>query len=116
VLGDALDAATGRLLEEGKSPSRKVGELDNRGSHYFLARYWAEALAESDDEALASTFGPLAERLAEQEETIVGELNGVQGEAVDLGGYYHVDRDKADEVMRPSATFNEAIDSVTARS
>jgi isocitrate dehydrogenase len=115
VLGDTLDAATGRLLEEGKSPSRKAGELDNRGSHYYLARYWAEALAASDDEELASAFGPLAERLVEQEQAIVSELNEVQGEAVDLGGYYHVDRDKADEVMRPSATFNEVIAAVTAQ-
>jgi isocitrate dehydrogenase len=116
VLGDTLDAATGKLLEEGKSPSRKAGELDNRGSHYYLARYWAEALAASGDEELASAFGPLAERLANDEETIVSELNGVQGEAVELGGYYHFDRDKADEVMRPSATFNEAIAAVTALS
>jgi isocitrate dehydrogenase len=116
ALGDALDAATGKLLEEGKSPSRKAGELDNRGSHYYLARYWAEALAASDDDELAAAFGPLAERLAGDEEAIVSELNEVQGSPVELGGYYHVDRDKADEVMRPSATFNEAIAVLTARS
>jgi isocitrate dehydrogenase len=109
LLGETLDAATGRLLEEGRSPSRKAGELDNRGSHYYLARYWAEALAACDDEELASAFAPLAEKLADEEETIVSELNGVQGEPVDLGGYYHVDRDRATEVMRPSATFNDAI-------
>ena len=112
MLGETLDAATGRLLEEGKAPSRKVGELDNRGSHYYLARYWAEALAASDDDELADAFGPLAENLASEEETIVSELNGVQGDPVDLGGYYHVDRERATAVMRPSATFNEAIDSL----
>ena len=110
ALGKTLDAATGKLLEEGRSPSRKVGELDNRGSHYYLARYWAEALASCGDADLEAAFGPLAERLAGDEDTIVSELNDVQGEAVELGGYYHVDRDKATAVMRPSATFNEAID------
>ena len=111
VLARTLDAATGRLLEEGRSPSRKVGELDNRGSHFYLALYWAQALAAQDeDAALAERFAPLAERLAADEDTIVGELAAVQGEPVDLGGYYHVDRDKATAVMRPSATFNAAID------
>ena len=110
VLGSALDAATGKLLEEGRSPSRKVGELDNRGSHFYLALYWAQALAaQTEDAELAAAFAPLAQRLAADEETIVGELNGVQGQPVDLGGYYYVDRAKADEVMRPSATFNEAL-------
>jgi isocitrate dehydrogenase len=98
-LAAALDRATGELLENGKSPSRKVGELDNRGSHFYLALYWAQALG-SD----------LAERLAADEETIVGELAAVQGEPVDLGGYYLVDRDKADAVMRPSTTFNAALE------
>jgi isocitrate dehydrogenase len=110
VLGSALDAATGKLLEDGRSPSRKVGELDNRGSHFYLALYWAQALAaQTEDAELAAAFAPLAQRLAADEETIVGELNGVQGQPVDLGGYYYVDRAKADEVMRPSATFNEAL-------
>jgi isocitrate dehydrogenase len=110
LLGSALDAATGKLLEEGRSPSRKVGELDNRGSHFYLALYWAQALAaQTEDAELAAAFAPLAQRLAADEETIVGELNGVQGQPVDLGGYYYVDRAKADEVMRPSATFNEAL-------
>ncbi|MGE0295521.1 NADP-dependent isocitrate dehydrogenase [Pseudonocardia sp.] len=110
VLGRALDEATGALLETGKSPSRKVGELDNRGSHFYLALYWARALAEqTDDPELAAVFAPLAERLAAQEETIVAELNAVQGSPVDLGGYYYVDRARADEVMRPSATFNAAL-------
>jgi isocitrate dehydrogenase len=98
-LAEALDNATGTLLETGKSPSRKVGELDNRGSHFYLALYWAQALG-SD----------LAERLAENEEQIVAELNEVQGRPVELGGYYHVDRDKADAVMRPSQTFNAALE------
>ena len=111
VLGKALDDATGALLENGKSPSRKVGELDNRGSHYWLARYWARELADQDeDPGLAEAFAPLAERLEADEEPILSELNGVQGEAVDLGGYYHVDRDKTTAVMRPSATFNAAIE------
>jgi isocitrate dehydrogenase len=103
TLAKALDAATATLLENGKSPSRKVGELDNRGSHFYLALYWAQALAEDG-------FDDLAERLAADEEQIVSELNGVQGEPVDLGGYYFVDRDRATEVMRPSKTFNAALD------
>jgi isocitrate dehydrogenase len=107
TLAKTLDAATGRLLENGKSPSRKAGELDNRGSHFYLALYWAEEMASEDER-----FAPLAKRLAEDEEQILGELNGVQGEPVDLGGYYFVDRDKADAVMRPSATLNAAIDSL----
>jgi isocitrate dehydrogenase len=111
VLARTLDAATGALLENGKSPSRKVGELDNRGSHYWLARYWAEALAEQGDDAgLAGAFAPLAERLAAEEATILAELEAVQGQPVELGGYYSVDRDKATAVMRASRTFNAAID------
>jgi isocitrate dehydrogenase len=110
VLGTALDAATGRLLEEGRSPSRRVGELDNRGSHFYLALYWAQALAEQTDDAeLAAEFAPLAQQLAEDEETIVAELAAVQGSPVDLGGYYSVDKAKADAVMRPSATFTSAL-------
>jgi isocitrate dehydrogenase len=110
LLGKALDDATGALLEDGKSPSRRAGELDNRGSHFYVALYWARALAEqSADTELAQVFAPLAERLAADEETIVGELNGVQGGPVDLGGYYFVDKAKADAVMRPSPTFNEAL-------
>ena len=110
ILGEALDDATGALLEQGRSPSRKAGELDNRGSHFYLALYWAEALAGCDDAELAETFGPIAERLREAEEQIVAELNGVQGSAVDLGGYYLVDRGKADQIMRPSETLNGIID------
>jgi isocitrate dehydrogenase len=113
VLGKALDRATGALLENGKAPSRKVGELDNRGSHFYLTLYWAQALAEqSEDEGVRLAFAPLAERLAADEEKIVAELNEVQGEPVDLGGYYRVDRDKATAAMRPSETFNDAIDSL----
>ncbi|MDT7707611.1 MAG: isocitrate dehydrogenase, partial [Pseudonocardiales bacterium] len=110
LLGKALDDATGKLLENGRSPSRKVGEIDNRGSHFYLALYWAQALAaQTDDAELAKMFTALAERLAADEDTIVGELNGVQGEPVDLGGYYHVDKAMTDEVMRPSATFTAAL-------
>jgi isocitrate dehydrogenase len=113
VLATTLDAATGTLLETGRSPSRRVGELDNRGSHFYLALHWAQELAEqTEDPALASAFAPLAKELAANEETIVSELNAVQGEPVDLGGYYFVDREKADEVMRPSATFNRVIDAL----
>ena len=114
VLATTLDAATGLLLENGKSPQRKVHQLDNRGSHFYLALYWARALAEQfDDPDLADAFKPLAERLSEDEEKIVGELDAVQGESVDLGGYYFVDRDKADAVMRPSETFNAAIETLS---
>jgi isocitrate dehydrogenase len=109
-LAEALDKATGTLLENGKSPSRKVHELDNRGSHFYLALYWAQALAEAGEEA----FAPLAERLAADEQAIVAELDEVQGRPVDLGGYYLFDREKADAVMRPSATFNAAIASLAS--
>ncbi|MFP5321607.1 MAG: NADP-dependent isocitrate dehydrogenase, partial [Acidimicrobiia bacterium] len=112
VLADTLDAATGALLQNGRSPSRKAGELDNRGSHFYLALYWAQALAEqSADPELAERFAPLAQALADQEGTIVEELNAVQGQPVDMGGYYFADRDHLDEVMRPSPTFNAALDS-----
>jgi isocitrate dehydrogenase len=115
VLARTLDEATGTLLEEGRSPSRKVGELDNRGSHYYLARYWAQALAGQDDDgALAEAFAPLAERLVAEEDTILAEMNGVQGNPVDLGGYYFVDADKAVAVMRPSETFNDVIEEMNA--
>ena len=116
VLARTLDAATGRLLDEGRSPSRKVGELDNRGSHFYLALYWAQALAEQgDDPELADEFAPLAERLAADEAAIMAELDGVQGEPVDLGGYYRPDRERVGAVMRPSATFNEAIDALRSQ-
>jgi isocitrate dehydrogenase len=110
LLGQTLDRATGRLLEENRSPSRKVGELDNRGSHFYLALYWAQELAgQAEDPGLAERFGPLAQRLAADEETIVAELNEVQGSPVDIGGYYRPDPDRVAKAMRPSATFNDAL-------
>jgi isocitrate dehydrogenase len=114
VLGQALEKATSALLENGRSPSRKVKELDNRGSHFYLAMYWAQALAEqTEDTRLAEVFAPLARQLTENESKIVDELNEVQGRPVDLGGYYYVDRAKADAAMRPSATFNAALEEFT---
>jgi isocitrate dehydrogenase len=110
VLADALDAATGRFLDEGRSPSRKVGELDNRGSHYYLARYWAEALAaQTADAEIAERFTPLAAALVDGEAAIVAELNGVQGQPVDMGGYYAPDEAKVSAAMRPSPTLNAAL-------
>ncbi len=113
VLADALDRATGSILEHNRSPSRKVGELDNRGGHFYLALYWAQELAaQTDDADLAARFAALAERLAEDEETIVSELNEVQGEPVEIGGYYRPDPARAAEAMRPSATLNAALDAL----
>ncbi|GAA4675696.1 NADP-dependent isocitrate dehydrogenase [Nocardioides nanhaiensis] len=113
VLADTLDRATGTFLNEDKSPTRKVGGIDNRGSHFYLALYWAEELAQQTDDAeLAADFASLAQSLRSQEETIVGELNGVQGEAADIGGYFRPDPEKAERVMRPSATLNEALASL----
>lgn len=110
VLADTLDAATERLLDEGRSPSRKVGEIDNRGSHLWLARYWAEALSkQTDDAALAAKFAPLADAFAADGDAIAQELLDVQGRAVELGGYYRPDTDKTNAVMRPSAKFNELL-------
>lgn len=110
VLADALDKATGKFLDENKSPSRKVGELDNRGSHFYLSLYWAEALAaQSDDSALQSQFAPIATELAENEDKIVEELNAVQGVAMDVGGYYRPDPKLTSDAMRPSATFNAIL-------
>jgi isocitrate dehydrogenase len=110
LLGDTLDRATATFLEEGRSPSRKAGELDNRGSHFYLALYWAQQLAsQSDDADMAAAFAPLAEKLADQEATIVDELNRVQGDPVDIGGYYWVDRERVTEAMRPSTTLNDAL-------
>ena len=111
VLADALDAATEKLLLEDKSPKRKVGELDNRGSHFYLAMYWAEALAaQTQDAEIAAKFAPVAEALTANEAKIVEELNQVQGKATDIGGYYAPDFDKASAAMRPSATFNQALE------
>ncbi|MDX6219386.1 MAG: isocitrate dehydrogenase [Frankiales bacterium] len=110
LLGRTLDQATGRVLEENKSPARKVGRIDNRGSHFYLALYWAQALAsQTDDTDAAALFAPLAERLAADEETINAELLAVQGKPADIGGYYYPDKAKTDAVMRPSATFNAAL-------
>ncbi len=111
VLAETLNEATGKYLSENKSPSRKVNEIDNRGSHFYLALYWAEALAAQDKDAeLKSRFQSLAATLSDQEAKIVDELNSVQGKAVDIGGYYQPDCKKASDVMRPSATLNAAID------
>lgn len=110
ILADTLDTATGRLLDNNKSPSRKVGQLDNRGSHFYLCMYWAEELAnQTDDADLAAHFKPLYTQLSEQEEVIVKELNEVQGKAVDIGGYYYADPELTEAVMRPSATFNAIL-------
>ncbi|MDH3682800.1 MAG: NADP-dependent isocitrate dehydrogenase [Acidimicrobiia bacterium] len=115
VLADALDRATAELLENGKSPSRKVHELDNRGSHFYLAMYWAQALAEQDkDPELQARFAPLAGTLTAGEATIVEELNSVQGPPADIDGYYVPDPAKAAAAMRPSPTFNAAIDGFAA--
>ncbi|MGH9089851.1 MAG: NADP-dependent isocitrate dehydrogenase [Acidimicrobiales bacterium] len=110
VLADTLDRATGTFLEEDRSPTRKLGGIDNRGSHFYLALYWARELAAQDeDPGLAATFAPLAEALAGHEQAIVDELLAVQGSPVDLGGYYLPDPTLAEAVMRPSATFNEDL-------
>ncbi|MCG7635250.1 MULTISPECIES: NADP-dependent isocitrate dehydrogenase [Gordonia] len=110
ILAKALDTATGKLLENDKGPSRKTGELDNRGSQFYLALYWAQELAaQTEDEDLAKHFASLAETLAANEDKIVDELNAVQGEQVDIGGYYYPDWDKTAAVMRPSSTFNDAL-------
>jgi len=110
LLAEALDKANARFLDNNKSPSRKVGELDNRGSHFYLALYWAQALAEQDDDAeMKRIFGELAKTLTGNEAKIVDELNAVQGSAVDMSGYYHADLQRVSAAMRPSATFNAAL-------
>ncbi len=115
VLANALDAANGKFLDNDKSPSRKLGGIDNRGSHFYLAMYWAQALAEqNDDAALKAKFAPLAEALTSNEQKIVDELAAVQGKAVDIGGYYRPDLAKAGPAMRPSTTLNAAIASLKA--
>ena len=116
MLAETLDVANGGILDHNRSPARKVGELDNRGSHFYLALYWAQALAAQDeDAALKAKFAPLAKALAEAEATIVAELDGVQGQPADIGGYYHPDPARMSAQMRPSATFNAAIDAFAAR-
>ena len=115
VLGEALDRATGTFLEENRSPSRRAGELDNRGSHFYLALYWAQELAgQTDDAELAAAFGPIAKALAADEETIVSELNEVQGAPVDIGGYYHPDEARTFAAMRPSKTLNTALERLSS--
>ena len=110
ILADTLDRATGTFLNEDRSPGRRLGTIDNRGSHFYLALYWAQELAaQSDDAELAAAFGDLAARLARDEQTIVAELLAVQGAPADIGGYYRPDDAKATAVMRPSHTFNEAL-------
>jgi isocitrate dehydrogenase len=105
------------VLEHNRSPSRRCGELDNRGSHFYLALYWARELAgQTQDAELAERFGPLAGELAGAEETIVAELAAVQGEPVDIGGYYRPDPARVADAMRPSATFNAALESLQVRS
>ncbi|HXJ10492.1 MAG TPA: NADP-dependent isocitrate dehydrogenase [Burkholderiales bacterium] len=113
ILARTLDAATGKLLDTNKTPSPKAGQLDNRGSHFYLALYWAQALAaQSEDASLKAYFAPLAKSLADNEKKIVEELNAVQGKPVDIGGYYAASPTKAGAVMRPSRTFNAAIDAL----
>ena len=111
MLARALDAANGQFLDNNKSPTRRLGGIDNRGSHFYLALYWAQALAaQGEDAGLKAIFGPLAESLARDEEKIVAELIAVQGNQVDIGGYYRPSLEKTAAAMRPSATFNAAID------
>jgi isocitrate dehydrogenase len=113
VLAKTLHQANAKFLDSDKSPSRDVGELDNRGSHFYLALYWAEALAgQTDDKELKATFTPVAKALTDSEAKIIGELNGVQGKPVDIGGYYRPDNAKVSKAMRPSATLNAIIDSI----
>jgi isocitrate dehydrogenase len=110
VLADALDAANGKILDSNRSPARKVGEIDNRGSHFYLALYWAQALAAQDkDPELKAKFTPLAKALTENEAKIAAELIGAQGKPVDMGGYYAPDFAKTSAAMRPSAAFNAAL-------
>jgi isocitrate dehydrogenase len=111
VLANALDKAIEKHLENNKAPARKLGKIDNRGSHFYLALYWAEALAnQTEDEALAKEFEGLYKKLSENEEQINKELLEVQGQPVDLGGYYKFDKEKTEKVMRPSKTLNDIID------
>jgi len=110
ILAKTLDAATGKLLDNNKNPSTKTGELDNRGSQFYLALYWAQELAaQTDDKDLQAHFTPLAKALAANEQKIVDELKAVQGKSVDIGGYYMPDRTKVVAVMRPSATLNTTL-------
>ena len=113
VLAEALDDATDKLLDNKKGPSRRTGELDNRGSHFYLGMYWAQALAAQDKDAeLKAQFTPVAEKLAANVDTIVNELNSVQGKEVNIGGYYEPTDNLADDVMRPSETLNTILASI----
>ncbi len=113
MLGDALDIATGKLLENGKSPARRLGSIDNRGSHFYIALYWAQALADqTENAAVAERFAPLAAALTENEAVIDEEFIAVQGQPADIGGYYQPDDAKAAAIMRPSATFNTLLDTL----
>ncbi|EXD35797.1 MULTISPECIES: NADP-dependent isocitrate dehydrogenase [Acinetobacter] len=113
LLAQTLDQATGKLLDNDKSPSRRTGEIDNRGSHFYLALYWAQALAAQDEDAeLKAKFAPLAKALADNEDKIVAELAAVQGKPADIGGYYAVDPAKVEAVMRPSSTLNAALETI----
>jgi isocitrate dehydrogenase len=115
ILATTLDAATGKLLDNRKSPSPKTGELDNRGSQFYLSLFWAQELAaQTVDAELAAHFAPLAKSLADNEQKIVAEMLEVQGKAVDVGGYYKLDEAKVSAVMRPSATFNAALQALDA--
>ena len=115
LLAKTLDQAIGKILDNNRSPARRVGELDNRGSHFYLAQYWAQALAaQNEDKVLQEYFAPLAKALTENEEKILGELVGGQGKPVDMGGYYHPDFAKTSAAMRPSATFNKALAMIEA--
>ena len=110
-----LNQATGQLLTQNKSPSRKVNELDNRGSHFYLALYWSEALGrQTQDTSLRDRFAPVSQQLADAEATILAELNAAQGSPVDLGGYYQPDTEKVASSMRPSPTFNAVVDGISA--
>jgi isocitrate dehydrogenase len=112
VLADTLDRATGTFLEEDRSPGRKVGTLDNRGSHFYLALYWAQELArQSEDAGLAAKFAAVAQALSSGEEQIVAELLAVQGKPADIGGYYRPNAELVNEIMRPSASLNNIVDS-----
>jgi isocitrate dehydrogenase len=115
ILAKTLDAATGKLLDNRKSPSPKTGELDNRGSQFYLTLYWAQELAaQTEDAELAAKFATLAKTLTDNEQKIVAELLAVQGKPADIGGYYKADEAKLKAVMRPSATFNAALDALGA--
>ncbi|MBU4033778.1 MAG: NADP-dependent isocitrate dehydrogenase, partial [Proteobacteria bacterium] len=113
IFAETLDEAIGKFLENEKSPSRKVGELDTRGSHFYLALYWAQSLAgQSTDKELRTRFAKVAQELGDNEAKIIAELNGAQGHPVDIGGYYRPVREKAEKALRPSATLNAIVDAI----